>query len=218
MRSTRHWQHGLVDSARVQLLREMLSSTSWVQRTSDFAKSLNRPAANPGTLLLVGTPSDEPWHLAAHLDAEARLSGAPQLAPTLVRYAPPSDAPPHLSVGLTRIETAVRGETLFVVAPDRSPERLLERVADAKRVGATILAMDSGDDDLAELAHDRLFVPPPVGAHSSTADRGYVGPPVDMDVVQHLVSLSAGEASIRPSLRGRLTRLLERMSGPAPER
>lgn len=196
-----------MDSARVLQLREVLAATGWVERTRSFARSLHRPAAEPGTLLLVGTPQDEPWHLAAHLDDEARICGIPQLSPTLVRWAPPGGAPAHLAVGLKRLEDARRGEALFVVAPQATPEQLLERVADARRVGATILSLDAGDDDLATLAHDRLVVP-----------SGGAGAPVDMDVVQHLVSVSAGEASVRPSLRGRLSQLIERMSGAPPER
>lgn len=197
-----------MDSARVLQLREVLAPSGWVERTRSFARSLQRPAAQPGTLLLVGTPQDEPWHLAAHLDDEARICGVPQLSPTLVRWAPPRGAPAHLAVDLKRLENARRGEALFVVAPQAAPEQLLERVADARRVGATILSLDAGDDDLATLAHDRLVVPSGGGAEA----------PVDMDVVQHLVSVSAGEASVRPSLRGRLSQLIERMSGPPPER
>jgi hypothetical protein len=207
-----------VDAARVQLLRELLATTGWIERAREFAKSLDRPSAAPGSLLLVGTPTEEPWHLAAHLDDEARFSGVAQLSPTLVRWAPPPGAPPHLAVGLSRIEAARRGETLFVVAPDPSPEQLLERIADARRVGATVLSMDTGDSELANLAHDRLVVPlPPVAGGARDVVVGPLSePPVDMDVLQHLVSLSAGEATVRPSLRGRLGRLLERVSGPAP--
>jgi hypothetical protein len=39
-----------------------------------------------------------------------------------------------------------------------------------------------------------------------------------MDTVQHLVSLAAGEDGGHASLRDRLARLLERVSGPAPQR
>ena len=143
----------------MHLLRDLLSTSGWVERTRDFAGSLRRSTVQPGGLLLVGTPEEEPWHLAAHLDDEARFSGVLELSPTLVRYAPPPDAPPHLAVGLDRLQAVSRGETLFVVAPTAAPEQLLERVADAKRIGATILSIDDGDDDLADLAHDRLIVP-----------------------------------------------------------
>ena len=140
------------------LLREVLSSTGWVERSRGFARSLRRSTDGGEGLLLVGTPTHEPWHLAAHLDDESRLSGIVTLSPTLVRWAPPLTAPPHLSVGLDRLEAARRGETLFVVAPDNPTEHLLERLADARRSGATLLALDNGDRDLADLAHDQALV------------------------------------------------------------
>ena len=76
-----------------------------------------------------------------------------------MRWAPPAGAPPHLSVGLARLEAAQRGETLFVVAEDSAPVPLLERVNDARRVGATILALDEGDPELDALANEALAVP-----------------------------------------------------------
>ena len=78
-------------------------------------------------LLLVGTPEHEPWHLAAHLDDEAQFSGVAELSPTLVRYAPPADAPEHLAFSLQRLEQAKRGETVFVVSDENAPESLLSR-------------------------------------------------------------------------------------------
>jgi hypothetical protein len=202
-----------VDSARVLLLREALASTGWVERTREFATSLRR-VRDPGRLLLVGTPDEEPWHLAAHLDDESRIAGLPQLSPTLVRWAPPPAAPAHLSVTMARLEAASRGETVFVVAPDAAPESLLDRVADARRVGATILSIDDGDDELGSLVHDRLVVP--AGADERLLVASDVPTGVDFDTVQHFVSVAAGENVSRPSLRDRVARLLERMSGPAP--
>ena len=148
----------------------------------------------------MGTPDYEPWHVTAHLDDEARLAGIPELAPTLVRWAPPAGAPPHLSVGLARLEAAQRGETLFVVADDTAPVPLLERVDEARRVGATILALDEGDPELDALAHEALAVP-----ESLSFDAG-----------QHLVSAAAGEreATGARGLRARLARLLDTVSGP----
>ena len=152
----------------------------------------------------MGTPTYEPWHVTAHLDDEARLAGIPELAPTLVRWAPPAGAPPHLSVGLARLEAAQRGETLFVVAEDSAPVPLLERVNDARRVGATILALDEGDPELDALAHEALAVP-----ESLSFDAG-----------QHLVTAAAGERDAQAgatrgrSLRERLARLLDTVSGP----
>ena len=196
-------------------LRELLGTTGWVERTSAFATTLRRSSTTVGGLLLVGTPTEEPWHLAAHLDDESRFAGVPELSPTLVRWSPPPQAPPHLSVTLARLEAARRDETVFVVAPDAAPEQLLERVADARRIGATILSIDDGDDELGSLVHDRLVVPSDddalVVARSMPTS-------VDMELVQHLVSVAAGESTTRAGVRDRLARFLERVSGPAPRR
>ncbi|RJL32550.1 hypothetical protein [Bailinhaonella thermotolerans] len=189
-----------MDAAAVSFLREALASTEWVERTRDLGRAI-RATRSPGGLLVVGTPDDEPWHLAAHLDDESRFSGLAQLRPTLVRWSPPPGAPPHLRVGLDRLEEARRGETLFVVAETKSPDPLLERVHDARRTGATILALDGGDPELEDLAHDALRVAP--GESLLT-----------FDGAQHLVSRAAGEEARRPTLRDRLARLLDTLSGP----
>ncbi|MFD9941621.1 hypothetical protein ACFWYW_08075 [Nonomuraea sp. NPDC059023] len=188
-----------MDSGSVAFLRELLADTGWIERTRELGMAL-RATRSPGGLLLVGTPGDEPWHLTAHLGDEARLSGLPQLAPTLVRWQPPADAPSHLRIGLERIEAARRGETLFVVAEQQAPVPLLERVDDARRIGATIIALESGDPELTGLAHEALAIP----------QHGLI----TFDGAQHLVSTAAGEIPQRPSLRDRLARLLDRVSGP----
>ncbi|GAA3305664.1 hypothetical protein GCM10020295_59970 [Streptomyces cinereospinus] len=165
--------------------------------------------AHGGGLLLVGTPEYEPWHLAAHLVDEAAWSGTPELAPTLVRHgARPSD-PAHLAVGLGRIEAARRGETLLVVSPQGPGDTLLERVHDARRAGATVLALGAAEGDLTTMAHDALAV----GAESE----------LDLDTVQHLVSAAAGENPLpsprgRRRLRDRLSRLADRLTAPPPPR
>ena len=202
-----------MDSSRVLLLREALAGSGWVERTRSFATSLRR-VSEPGRLLLVGTPDEEPWHLAAHLDDEARISGFQQLSPTLVRYSPPPGAPPHLAVTMARLEATRRGETVFVVAPETPPESLLERVADARRIGATVLSIDEGDDDLASIAHDRLVVPTTSEERIVVATQ--MPDAVDIDTVSHLVSVAAGENVSRLSMRDRLARMLDKMSGPAP--
>lgn len=204
-----------MDSQRAQVVRELLATTGWVERTRAFATRLRQSAPEVGGLLLVGTPTEEPWHLAAHLDDEARSIGLPELAPTLVRWAVPPGAPRHLSVGMARLEAARRKETVFVVAPGAAPESLLERVYDARRSGATILSIDDGDDELATLVHDRLVVPSRQQARLLTQP---APTHVDMDTVQHLVSLAVGESATRVAVRDRLARLLERVSGPAPRR
>lgn len=200
--------HGYVDADQVATLRALLSPTGWIERTAAFARLL-RSTRTPGGLLLVGTPTAEPWHLAAHLDSESQYAGIPELAPTLIRWSPPADAPVHLRVGLDRLEAARRGETVFVVTSESAPVPLLERVNDARKTGATVLALDQGDPELDELTHESLIVPQEIG--------GYVS----FDAIQHLVSASAGEPDAAGGrgpggrgLRARLARLLDTVSGP----
>ncbi|MFD7435565.1 hypothetical protein [Streptomyces sp. NPDC059861] len=199
-----------MDAVRVALLREVLAGTEWLGATRRFAGVLRGSVvSHGGGLLLVGTREYEPWHLAAHLVDEAAWSGTPELAPTLVRHdARPSD-PAHLAVGLGRIEAARRGETLLVVSPEGPGDTLLERVHDARRAGATVLALGAAEGDLATMAHDALAV----GAESE----------LDLDTVQHLVSAAAGENAL-PAVRGRrrfrdrLSRLADELTSPPPPR
>ena len=192
----------------VDALLMLLAPTGWPERARTFARALRvstaSRGASPGGLLLVGTPAEEPWHLAAHLDDEARLSGLPELTPTLVRWDVPAQAPPHLRVGLERLAAARRGETLFVVSPEAAPVPLLERADDARRAGATILALNQGDPELDGLAHETLTVAPDATA------------PVTFTVAQHLVSAAAGDpAANRRGLRDRLAHWLDVVSGPS---
>ncbi|MFE3634359.1 hypothetical protein [Streptomyces cellostaticus] len=192
-----------MDAVRVALLREVLAGTEWLGATRRFAGVLRGSVVSRGGgLLLVGTPEYEPWHLAAHLVDEAAWSGTPELAPTLVRHhARPAD-PAHLAVGPGRIEAARRGETLLVVAPEE-PAELLERVHVARRAGVTVLALGTGDGELAAMAHDTLGVPE--------------GAELDLDSVQHLVSAAAGENSsptVRRGFRDRLSRLADILTAP----
>jgi hypothetical protein len=220
-----------MDVSRVLLLRELLAGSGWVERTRSFARLLRSTTRDPGGLLLVGTPEEEPWHLAAHLGDEARLSGVPELVPTLVRYAPPPNAPEHLSVTLSRLEAARRGETVFVVAEDEVPDGLLERAWDARKTGATVLSIDAGQSELNQVAHESLVVPgeraaanasldatAPLPAGYTRTDAGLVVPSVSFDAVQHLVSVAAGESpdttSGRRGFRDRVARALEAMTGP----
>ena len=161
-------------------LRALLAPTGWLERTRAFARGLRTATRTRGGLLVVGTPDEEPWHLTAHLDEESRLAGIPELAPTLVRWRVPERAPSHLRVGLERLEAARRGETLFVVAPSAAPVPLLERLSDARRVGATVFALDAGDPELDALAHEAMAVQPGAG-------------PVSFGAAQHLISAACGE-------------------------
>lgn len=201
-----------MDSARVALMRDLLAGTGWVERTRTFGRALRRAPHVAGGLLVVGTPTDDPWHFAAHLDDEARWSNQPNLAPVLVRWSPPVDAPAHLAIGLQRLEQIGRHETVFVVAPDVAPTSLLERVADARKIGATVFALDAGDPELEELAHESLWVPRTGDGPSS---EGLVVP--EFDVVSHLVTAAAGEPASANSgrfnaVRRRLARILDAVS------
>jgi hypothetical protein len=226
-----------VDANQVATLRELLASTGWIERTRAFARGLRKATRTPGGLLLVGTPDDEPWHLTAHLDEESRLAAIPELMPTLVRWRVPAHGPAHLRVGLERLESARRGETLFVVTPTTAPVPRLERISDARRSGATIFALDQGDRELDSLAHETMAIRPGAGA-----------PVLSFGVAQHLVSAACGELGggraaaggefgvarqpsragqpstpgyqrYRPGVRGlkdRVAHLLEVVSGPNP--
>jgi hypothetical protein len=192
--------------AQVEALRALLAPTGWWGRTREFACALRGRARTPHGLLIVGTPDDEPWHMTAHLADESRLAGLPELEPTLVRWAPPPGAAPHLSVGIDRLSQAGRSETLLVVSAQAAPVPLLERVADARRAGSAVFALDGGDPELDALAHEALAVHP--------ADA-----PVSFDGAQHLVSLAIGEDGAfspaePPRTRRTLSRLLDMLSGP----
>jgi hypothetical protein len=221
-----------MDADQVATLRALLANTNWLERAGVLGRVLRTSTKTQGGLLVVGTPAEEPWHLTAHLDEESRLSGIAELMPTLVRWSPPPGAPPHLAVGLSRLESARRGETLFVVAEDAAPAPLLERVNDARHVGATILALDGGDPELDELAHESLSLPLPLpggqgGYEGLSGGRSPGAALVSFDAAQHLVSAAAGSRDdalagggagstargVR-ALRGRLARLLDAVSGP----
>ncbi|MET9557050.1 hypothetical protein [Streptomyces sp. NPDC006645] len=226
-----------MDAVRVALLREVLAGTRWPAATRRFAASLRSSVVpHGGGLLLVGTRTYEPWHLAAHLVDEAAWSGRPELAPLLVRHRVRPGDPAHLAVGLGRLQAAGRGETLLLVAPERPDGGLLERVHDARRAGATVLSLGSGDPEVTGLAHDALTVDPPEptpepglmperepGSGPGPGSGAESAQGIDLDMVQHLVSAAAGENSL-PSARGRrrfrdrLSRLADQLTSPPPAR
>ncbi|WP_432055828.1 hypothetical protein [Streptomyces sp. bgisy022] len=199
-----------MDAVRVALLREVLAGTEWLGATRRFAGVLRGSVvSHGGGLLLVGTQAYEPWHLAAHLVDEAAWSGTPELAPTLVRHGARPTDPAHLAVGPGRLSAARRGETVLVVAPGEPGAPLLERVSDARRAGATVLALGPDGGELPGTAHETLAVPE--------------GAELDLDTVQHLVSAAAGENALpaprgRRRFRDRLSRLADLLTAPPPPR
>ncbi|TSB31632.1 hypothetical protein [Streptomyces benahoarensis] len=205
-----------MEAVRVALLRDVLAGTEWLQATRRFAGALRSSVTPQGGLLLVGGETYEPWHLAAHLDDEAAWSGLPELSPTLVRHRVPAGSPAHLAVSTERLAAAGRGDTLLVVSPGAPGAGLLERVHDARRGGATVLALDGGDDELHAPAHEALAAPP-------SAEGGADASPLDLETVQHLVGAAAGENG-RPAPRGRrrfrdrLSRLADALTSPPPPR
>lgn len=196
-----------MDRSSAQALRDLLASTGLVERTRGFGRALRltRHGRDPGGLLVVGTREEEPWHFTAHLQDEAEWAGAPELRPTLVRWAPPPDAPEHLAVDLSRLEAARRGESLLVVTPTSADEPLLERVDDARLRGANVFALAGSDPELEAIAHESLVLDAVPAAAS-----------IDFDAMTHLVSLATGEPlPTRRGLRSRLGQLLDSLSGPA---
>jgi hypothetical protein len=171
-----------VNADQIAALRVLLEPTGWLDRTRAFARALRQSSRSPQGLLVLGTPADEPWHMTAHLADESRLAGIPELEPTLIRWAPPADAPAHLRNGLDRLAAASRTETLLVVSGEHAPAELLERLSDVRKIGATIFALDQGDPELDGLANEALPVPP------QTA-------PLSFDAAQHLVTAAVAEPS-----------------------
>ncbi|MFF0409887.1 hypothetical protein ACFYUY_05555 [Kitasatospora sp. NPDC004745] len=195
-----------MDAVRVSALRQHLAGTGWLEAVGGFAGSLRRAVSRRGAgeLLLVGTEAYEPWHLAAHLADEAAWSAVPRLAPTLLRHRPPAGAAAHLAHDLDRLAAARRGATVLVVAPDAAGAPLLERVQDARRHGATVLALDgaapASPGDLGGLAHERLAV-------GTAAEEPF-------DLAQHLVSAAAGHPPARRPALERLAGLARRLTAP----
>lgn len=163
-----------------------LDTGGWLDLARRFAGALRGAGHEPGRLLVVGTPQDEPWHLTAHLADAARWRSLPSLEPTLVRWQVPVGAPAHLSVGIDAVAAAGRGSTVLVAAPTAADDLLLERLDDARRGGATLFALHPGDGPLDELAHESLPLPRRLPAHEA------------LDAASHLV---AATTDLRPRRR-----------------
>ncbi|WP_433164323.1 hypothetical protein [Kribbella sp. CA-247076] len=229
-----------MDLTRASLLRGMLTGTELGSRTTEFAHSLRRFTTRTGGLMLFGPADDEPWHLTAHLDDELHRAGIESVRPSLIRWSPPPDAPPHLSIGLDRLRDAGRGESLLVVAEDDPADTLLERISDVRRRGTTIFSIGNGDKELTSLSHEslvpELLVPDGFGWTSRRIELDHDEPEsaveqamaIDQaavtdleartaegfEMAQHLVSLAAAdEEAGQPAWRRRLRAAIERLSG-----
>lgn len=182
-------------------------ATSWFGGLSGFGGTLRRSVHRQGQLWVVGSEADEPWHFTAHLEALARYRGVPELAPTLVRWQRPSNASaPGISVD--DMAAGGIGQTVLAISEDPDDPELLERLADAKRRGATILGLTSGDGDgMDSVAHEAHTV-----AADATARVGRLAMLCDFEVATHLVGVTAtsvrGEGAVsrwrawRPRHRG----------------
>ncbi|MEU0092793.1 hypothetical protein [Kribbella sp. NPDC006257] len=231
-----------MDLTKAAVLRELLTGTELAGRTTSFAHSLRRFTTRVGGLMLFGPPEDEPWHLTAHLDDELHRAGVEDVRPSLVRWAPPPDAPPHLAIGLDRLRDAGRGESLLVVAEQTPADALLERIDAVRRRGTTIFSISDGNKDLADLSHESLV---PELLVPATFGTGWVSHPVGQDqqvdhdepdhgrhavpeetltalrdavagfeMTQHLVSLAVADDDVTQSAwRRRLRTLIERLGG-----
>ncbi|MFB6725070.1 hypothetical protein ACFCV3_33135 [Kribbella sp. NPDC056345] len=222
-----------MDLTRASLLREMLTGTELGTQTRDFGHSLRRYTTRTGGLMLFGPVDEEPWHLTAHLDDELHRAGVESIRPSLVRWAPPPDAPPHLAIGLDRLRDAGRGESLLVVAEEDPADTLLERISDVRRRGTTIFSIGNGDKELSSLSHEvltpELLVPDGFGWASRPISFDHDEPEyepqpavTDLDsqaaegfeMAQHLVSLAAAdEEAGQPAWRRRLRTAIERLGG-----
>ncbi len=122
-----------------------------------FGCALGSGSAGLGKLMIVGTHSYEPWHFTAHLADEAARRSRPDLSPTLLRWQIIAGAPAHLSVSVDEVARASRDCTVLVI-PDHDDPGLLERISDARRRGARVMAIERASSRLASYSHEYLMV------------------------------------------------------------
>ena len=144
-------------------------------------------------LIVVGTEEAEPWHFTAHLAEQAKRCGRNDLAPTLLRWNVSPGSPRHLAMPMECLTRVSPTETVLVVSPYGESEALLNRVEDARRLGARILAIHPEGSELLDLSHDGL----PIGSWAS----GH-----EIEVGQHLVTSLAplqarGNGPVAPAFR-----------------
>jgi len=142
-----------------------------------FGCALGSGSADFGKLMIVGTPTYEPWHFTAHLADEAKHRSRADLSPTLLRWQIAAGAPAHLSVSVDEVARASRDSTVLVI-PDHDDPGLLERISDARRRGARVMAIDRTNSCLASYCHEYLMV------DEERTDQEY-------DLCQHIVTAVA---------------------------
>ncbi|MBV9593933.1 MAG: hypothetical protein JO147_09105 [Actinobacteria bacterium] len=134
----------------------LLAGTAWLDQATSLVRGLRHGGHEPGELFVLGTPNHEPWHLTAHLDDAARLSGSAELKPRLLRYAPSPTAAPHLRLDVRTLSTGRGDRTVLVAAPEAMGADVLQRLSDARRSGATIFAVEAHNAELRDLAHESI--------------------------------------------------------------
>lgn len=196
-----------MDLSQAELLREILAGTGLPDDAALLARALRRSTRRSSGLLITGPADDEPWHLTAHLDDEARYVGTDGLHPRLLRWNVHPGDPEHLSHGISALSEAERGDAVLVVADadvgQQSMDPLLERIAGARRRGVGVFALQEEDTELTDLASEVLTL------------SDYHVPTVSFDESQHLLSLAVGRAPVpaRLGLRKQVSRLLDAWSG-----
>jgi hypothetical protein len=176
------------------------SSSGWTRRVWELGQQLRPASIDAGQLFVVGTPAHDAWHVAAHLDDEAAFSAVPSLRPILLRWQPPASGPAHLRVPVEELRRSGRGRAVLVVAPDAFAQAELVQHADARRAGATLLAVSGAYEsvaDLAGLAHDCAIVDGSADSIDGQAEMGFAG---------HLLTVSAGTSAPARSLPRSLPR------------
>jgi hypothetical protein len=195
-----------MDLSQAELLREILAGTGLPDDAAVLARALRRSTRRTSGLLITGPPDDEPWHLTAHLDDEARYVGSDGIKPRLLRWNVHPGDPEHLSHGISALNDAERGDSVLVVADaesGKSMDPLLERVAGARKRGAGVFALQEEETELTGLATEVITL------------SNYHVPSVSFDESQHLLSLAVGRspAQARLGLRRQVSRLLDAWAG-----
>jgi hypothetical protein len=177
-------------------------ASTWLGSLAGFAATLRGSVQSPGQLLIVGSPDAEPWHFTAHLDNLARFRGARELTPTLVRWQHAERGAPGISA--TDMATGGHGRVILAIDEGVSDDALLERLADARRHGATVLGLSGADPSsggssgsLDDVAHEAHTVRP-----GNAVTLGRVPVVCDFELATHLVGVTA----VTPPSRRRFLR------------